>query len=341
MKRNGRIITKSLKTKNLKEAQRKIEAEGLDSFVNQTPTEKPRTREQQVPAPEVEEKKSPVTEITLKEALERHMDGLICESKGSEEMLGRCSKKVLEYAENFENFDAVSIWKSYRASGIKTRGKELGSACNHMLWYLGKFVPWAVTQGHLPESAKDSLSRIKKVKVNPRRIRVPSVEVVREFLAMIETEDPDGADFLRFLGTCGLRVTGARNLKWTDIDFDRMSMAVMMKGGSEKIMPLTPEAQGLLLARKGKSRPWDFDNAGLKRLKKRMVRFAKGFDIDLHTFHNFRHYFASQCLLSGMTVQEVAELLGHSDDGELVLRTYGHLCREHLRTAVAGLRLVS
>lgn|GEM_PF-4842241 len=45
--------------------------------------------------------------------------------------------------------------------------------------------------------------------------------------------------------------------------------------------------------------------------------------------------------MAGLTVQEVATLLGHSDGGVLVLRTYGHICGEHLRKAVAGLRLAS
>jgi integrase len=104
---------------------------------------------------------------------------------------------------------------------------------------------------------------------------------------------------------------------------------------------LTPEAYAVLLTRKGKERPWDFDDARVSQLTRRMTRFATGFDIDLSFYHAFRHYFASRCLLAGLTVQEVADLLGHSDNGQLVLKTYGHLCREHLRTAVAGLRLVS
>ena len=43
--------------------------------------------------------------------------------------------------------------------------------------------------------------------------------------------------------------------------------------------------------------------------------------------------------MDGLTVQEVAKLLGHSDGGVLVLKTYGHICGEHLRNAVLRLRL--
>ncbi len=74
-------------------------------------------------------------------------------------------------------------------------------------------------------------------------------------------------------------------------------------------------------------------------LERVMKRFAKGFEIDLTFFHAFRHYFASRCLLSGFTVQEVAKLLGHSDNGVLALKTYGHICSDHMKARLAGLRL--
>lgn len=337
VRRKGQLVTKSLKTKDLKEAKRKIEAEGLHSFTNPQAA-----REPAVPLPVAVEAKASVKGVSLKDALALHAAGMIHLSDGREEMAERCSGVVLKYGQDWETFDCVAVWKAYRASGLESwRKKELTSACNHLKWYLGEFVPWAVAKGFLPVSAKDSLSMLKEIKVNPRRIRIPKVAMVGEFLAMIETEDPDGAAFLRFLGSCGLRLTGARSLQWSDIDFEMKTMTVMMKRKVEKVLPLTPEAHAVLLTRKGKERPWCFDDATISKLTRRMKRFAKGFDMDLRFYHAFRHYFASRCLLAGLTVQEVATLLGHSDNGQLVLKTYGHLCGAHLRLAVAGLRLVS
>lgn len=337
VRRNGQLFTKSLQTRDLKEARRKVEAEGLDSFmISQT------AREPAVPLLRVVEAKAGVVKVTLKDALALHAAGMIHHSKSREEMVERCSGVILKYAKDWGTFDCVVIWKAYRASGLETwRKKELGSACNHLKWYLGEFVPWAISKGFLTISAKEDLSKIKVIKVNPRRIRIPSVEAVGEFLAMVESEDKNGAAFLRFLGSCGLRLTGARSLEWQAIDFAQGTMTVMMKRKVEKVLPLTPEAYAVLLSRKGQERPWAFDDAEVLELSRRMKRFAKGFDIDLTFYHAFRHYFASRCLLAGLTVQEVATLLGHSDNGQLVLRTYGHLCGAHLRTAVAGLRLVS
>lgn len=354
VRRGKKLKVKSLRTKDLKEARRKLRDEGIISLTASKPEPefadplpKPLDTGFQVSSvPSVPTVPSVSTvplapTVSLSQALDQHAEGLVHNSVSREEMVERCRKKVLEYGKNFETFDALRIWKAYRASGKERRGKELGSACNHLKWYLGLFIPWAVNRGYLPLAAKESLSEIPAVIVIPRRIRVPSVETVSEFLAMIETEDIDGAAFLRFLGSCGLRISGARALQWPNIDFDSNSIVVMQKGKKEKVFPLTPEARAVLLSRKGKDRPWEFDDAAIDRLKKRMKRFAKGFDIDLKNYHSFRHYFASHCLMARLTVQEVAELIGHSDNGQLVLRTYDHLCKEHLREAVANLRLVS
>ncbi len=345
IRRDGKLTVKSLRTTDLKEARRRLRDEGIISLTE--PRSEPEFSNPLSKALDTGFQVSSIPTVplaptvSLSQALDQHAEGLVHNSVSREEMVERCRKKVLEYGKNFETFDALRIWKAYRASGKERRGKELGSACNHMKWYLGLFIPWAVNRGYLPLAAKESLSEIPAVIVNPRRIRVPSVETVSEFLAMIETEDIDGAAFLRFLGSCGLRISGARALQWPNIDFDSNSIVVMQKGKKEKVFPLTPEARAVLLSRKGKDRPWEFDDAAIERLKKRMKRFAKGFDIDLKNYHSFRHYFASHCLMARLTVQEVAELLGHSDNGQLVLRTYGHQCKEHLRKAVANLRLVS
>ena len=41
--------------------------------------------------------------------------------------------------------------------------------------------------------------------------------------------------------------------------------------------------------------------------------------------HMMRHVFASTLISSGIDVRTVAEFLGHSDGGALVLKTYSHL----------------
>jgi integrase len=57
-------------------------------------------------------------------------------------------------------------------------------------------------------------------------------------------------------------------------------------------------------------------------------------------FHDFRHFFASQCVMAGIDFMTVASWLGHSDGGVLVGKVYGHLADEHKRRMADGLSIL-
>lgn len=346
-RRKGKLHRQSLGTKDLNEAKRKIRELGTLALSSSGDPIPPTLLAPSPPPPvpmlaAAVEVKPPIPTVplmSLAEALDAHDRGVIVLSQGTQEMLDRGNRAISRFATGWDDFDPVAIWKQYRATGIERQGFELGSAANHLRWYLRKFIPWAVKRRWLSETLLESLKEIPRLKVNPRRIRVPSKKVVGEFLAMIESEDPEGGAFMRLLATSGLRRGGALALRWDNVDFDAGQIVVRQKGGTDKVFPMTPESQAVLEGRVGKPKPFTMDINAIERLERKIKRFAKGFGIDLKTFHSFRHYFASRCLMDGLTVQEVAKLLGHSDGGVLVLKTYGHICGEHLKNAVARLRL--
>ena len=55
------------------------------------------------------------------------------------------------------------------------------------------------------------------------------------------------------------------------------------------------------------------------------------------TFHDLRHTGASLMIASGCHVKVIAEQMGHSDGGALVLRRYGHLYKGAKRQAAMAL----
>lgn len=358
-RRNGKLEVKSLKTKDLREARRLLREFGVHGLLStcepwavppgEPPPSAPAVPLPVPPAPPVVAQPVNPT-VTLAEALAFHRRSMALTSKGAEEMADRCTRVVLEKARHWQDFDPAAVWTAYRNGGRKGSKRKngngkpvpLGSASNHMRWFLRSFVPWSVKKGYLGADALESLNSIKKIKVNSREIRVPSIKEVGQFLAMIESEDREGGAFVRFLACSGLRRGGALGLTWDRVDFEQGRMRVMQKGGTLKTCPLTPDAMDVLRVRKnqGLTRPFVFTPSELDKLKRKLQRFAKGFDLDLKYYHAFRHYFASRALIAGMSPKDVAELLGHSDGGVLVLKTYGHLCLNHLQQAVKGLKLV-
>jgi integrase len=56
-------------------------------------------------------------------------------------------------------------------------------------------------------------------------------------------------------------------------------------------------------------------------------------------FHDFRHYFASTCVMAGIDYMTIAKWLGHKDGGVLVGKVYGHLNDDHQRKAAEKLTL--
>lgn len=51
------------------------------------------------------------------------------------------------------------------------------------------------------------------------------------------------------------------------------------------------------------------------------------------THHDFRHFFATTCIESGVDIPTISRWLGHKDGGALAMRVYGHLRQEHSAAA--------
>ena len=338
-RRNRKLHVISLKTMDLEEARQKIRKIGITGLIN--------TKKNAFPVPGVVTNPTlPANQLvpkrTLAEALAEHADELALHSEGTKKMAARARAVIAHFAKDWEDFNPVRVWKEYRATGIARQGKELGSAANHLRWFMGQFVPWAIERGYLGVRAMNKLALIPQIEGNSKRIREPAPELVGKFLDKISSEDPDGGAYLRFLASTGLKRNSAINLRWKDVDLNAGTMLVRKLRGREIVkIPMTNEAVSILLQRQGKRKPWPLDINHIERLERRMKRHAKEFNIDLTTFLAYRHYFIIRCLISGLTVQEVATLLGHSDNGDHVLKTYGHICDTQLPQALAKLKLTS
>lgn len=143
--------------------------------------------------------------------------------------------------------------------------------------------------------------------------------------------------------------TGARRgelfrLQWEDVDFNRKSLALVMRGKRKSYtrhIPLNKEVYETLLAWR-KMRPLSdimifpskngskFDN-----IQTSWENLRKEAKINNFRWHDMRHHFASRLVMNGVPLNTVRELLGHTSV-EMTLR-YAHLAPEQKEKAVATL----
>lgn len=142
---------------------------------------------------------------------------------------------------------------------------------------------------------------------------------------------------VRFLAFTGLRINEARQIRWEHVRDEHIyAPANVTKNGKPRCIPFIPGMADVLRALRGASP------------ERRMAKSRAGFvlpqsHIPSKTFlyacrlagihrvchHTFRHFYATQCILSGVDIPTVAKWLGHSDNGVLLLRTYCHLLDDH------------
>lgn len=141
----------------------------------------------------------------------------------------------------------------------------------------------------------------------------------------------------------GLRQGEVFSLKWENINFERALITIegnFAKSGKTRHVPLNSEALSALkrwqkqtantkyIFVNKKNEP--FDN--VKTSWTKILKFAK---IENFRWHDMRHHFASRLVMSGVDLNTVRELLGHSDLS-MTLR-YAHLAPEHKAIAVEKL----
>ena len=135
-------------------------------------------------------------------------------------------------------------------------------------------------------------------------------------------------------------VTGARqgellNLRWQDVDLER-GQAVLhdTKNGERRAVPLVGPAVEALREH-GKVRRIDTDlvfasENGKKTRPQRVFREAlEEAQIERFRFHDLRHTAASYLAMSGATLGEIAEILGHKT--LQMVKRYAHLTELHTK----------
>jgi len=231
-------------------------------------------------------------------------------------------------------------WLTERAAKIasQTMANELN--------VLRPIFAYAVKAGLMLSNPAADLQRRKAV---PSKIEVPTREQFRRLVETIRESDGrpasqqkarHGADLVELLAFSGCRIAEARALTWADVDFAGGTLKVTggevgTKNGEARTIPITDALRGLLqrLQQEGQPQPSETisPTAGAKTCLNNACR-RLGYPMFSH--HDFRHFFATTCIESGVDLPTVSRWLGHKDGGALAMRVYGHLRQEHSFAAI-------
>jgi len=121
-------------------------------------------------------------------------------------------------------------------------------------------------------------------------------------------------------------------LRWSDIDFDEgLAYLALTKNGEPRVCPIPSPAMAELKKYRGIGNRLIFPSDKLPdqpfEFKKQWARALEESGVADFTFHCLRHTAASYLVMSGASLHETAEILGHKDLA--TTRRYAHLSTEH------------
>jgi integrase len=256
----------------------------------------------------------------------------------------KCIHALLKSWPAFEQADVRKISEADCARWASDFVKEYSATVyNNTVGTLRQILNVAVEEG---SRYGNPAMKIKKARVRPKELNLPSQE---QFVRFVKTIEEGGgwcsracAEFVRFLAFGGFRKSEAAQITWGDCDMKKEEFRVRgdqltgTKNWEFRNVPMIPEAVDLL-KRLRSVRPTEPDTAAVMEVKecqKAMDRAAAKVGMARITHHDLRHLFATRCIESGVDIPTVSRWLGHKDGGALAMRVYGHL-RDHHSTEMA------
>jgi integrase len=225
------------------------------------------------------------------------------------------------------------------------------ASVNRAVDTLRKIMGIAVTSGlvhsnPVTETAPDGETRTKK-RVEKKKLELPSAANTQRIFTAIEASKlpggwgPEIADFCRFLFFTGCRKSEVSTVVWGRVNWEKKQLAVngTKTDAAVRDVPLFAATEQLLRKvlerRKGIGCAPEDPIFRISECQRSIDRACKTLGIPRITHHDLRHLFATNCVEAGVDYATIASWLGHSDGGVLVMRTYGHVRKDHSNAMAA------
>ena len=148
-------------------------------------------------------------------------------------------------------------------------------------------------------------NELKRVRLAPKKLKLPSRDQFLKFVAQIETagsrDSVNCADLVRFLAYSGMRIGESKHVTWADVDFAKGRLHVRgdpetgTKNSESRVVPMIAELQTMLekMQSERANEPPETPIMRVHECQKSMDRAAKIVKMERITHHDLRHLFAT------------------------------------------------
>lgn len=190
-------------------------------------------------------------------------------------------------------------------AAYKAKGKSNHSV-NAYLRHIRAIMRYAYEKGYVKR-----LIKIKSLKVGKHLPRIITKEEREKILAKARTDNFEMLRIITFALYTGCRRAEIKSLRWQHLDLNANTCRITGKGDRQRTLYLLPEAVAALGEIKAIG-PVFFQHH-IDFYSKSFKKIAVDCGIkDIH-FHNLRHSAATQMVESGIPLEIIQKILGHSD----------------------------
>jgi len=277
----------------------------------------------------------------IREGIKEHFAHLESTHQNSKNTLVKYFQHLNKLGKFFKKKDLIEEVKEKDVQNfIDSLSKNLNPKGVHEVFKFSKnlFKRW-VSYKYIKTNPFDweELKIPKQVKKESPFWLIEEIEFILEKIAM-----PDTKSFWAVMAHAGLRLSEARFLKFTQIDFKNKLITVNGKGNKLATIPINSYLF-LLLRKQYEKHKIDLVFPLIPKTangcRKQFKKALHGIDFKIPgpmTPHRFRHSLASNLLRSGESVKAVQMLMRHSSS-KMTLDIYGHLIQEDLFKAIEGM----
>jgi len=222
----------------------------------------------------------------------------------------------------------------------KLRQKVTPKTINYEVQCINTFFHWAIKQNYLFSNPTTIVEKFRLPKKSLPKFM--TTEDLRRFFQACSAEQR------RIYSTMlltGMRKGELENLTWADVHFELGIIFIQAKEGwnpktDERIIPISPVLSRILREqhRDRRSSHWVFSNKygnQLSHLLDKLKNICRKAGIKEATLHSLRHSFGAHLRMAGVSLADIADLMGHKDLA--TTQIYAKVEQQHLRAVIEKL----